>query len=48
MSAGTKWILAIVSLLALNVLAAVVLMVVANDRDHSRVLPSYTFEAKSR
>jgi hypothetical protein len=46
MTAGTKWILAIVSLLALNVLAAVILIVVANDRDHSQVLPSYKFEGK--
>ena len=46
MSAGTKWILAIVALLAVNMLAAVILMVVANDDSHSRVLPSYRFEAK--
>ena len=46
MSAGTKWILAIVALLALNVAAAVTLIVVANTSDHSRVLPSYKFEAK--
>jgi hypothetical protein len=46
MSAGTKWIIAIVGLLAINVLAAVVLIVVANDSAHSRVLPSYGIEAK--
>lgn len=46
MSAGTKWILAIVALLALDVAAAVILIVVANTSDHSRVLPSYKLEAK--
>lgn len=46
MNPGKKWILAVVALLALNVFAAVALMVVANDRDQSRVLPSYKFEAK--
>ena len=46
MKPGTKWILAVVSLLAINVLAAVVLIVVANDSAHSQVLPSYKFEAK--
>ena len=46
MNPGKKWILAVVALLALNVIAAVTLMIVANDRDHSRVLPSYKFEAK--
>jgi hypothetical protein len=45
-SPGTKWILAIVALLALNVAAAVTLIVVANTSEHSRVLPSYKFEAK--
>jgi hypothetical protein len=46
MSAGTKWIIAIVGLLAVNVLAAVILIVVANGSDHSRVLPTYGIEAK--
>jgi hypothetical protein len=46
MKAGTKWIIAIISLLAINVLAAVILIVVANGRDHSRVVPSYGIEAK--
>ena len=46
MKPGTKWILIVVGLLAFNVLAAVTLMVVANGRDHSQVLPSYKFEAK--
>lgn len=46
MSAGTKWLIAIVGLLAINVLAAVILIVVANGSDHSQVLPSYRIEAK--
>ena len=46
MSAGTKWIIAIVGLLAVNVLAAVILIVVASSSDHSKVLPSYGIEAK--
>lgn len=46
MNAGKKWILAVVALLAFNVIAAVTLMVIANNRDQSRVLPSYKFEAK--
>ena len=46
MSAGTKWILAIVGLLAVNVLAAVILIVVANGSGQSQVLPSYGIEAK--
>ena len=46
MSAGTKWIIAIVGLLAVNVLAAVILIVVANGSDHSRVIPTYGIEAK--
>lgn len=41
MKPGTKWILAIAGLLAINVIAAVVLVVVANQSDRSRVLPSY-------
>jgi hypothetical protein len=45
-SAGHKWILAVVMLLAVNVLAAVALIVVANDSAHSKVLPSYKFEGK--
>jgi hypothetical protein len=46
MNPGKKWILAVVALLAMNVIAAVTLMVIANNHDHSRVLPSYKFEAK--
>jgi hypothetical protein len=46
MKPGTKWLIAIVGLLAINVLAAVVLIVVANGSSHSRVLPSYGIEAK--
>ncbi len=46
MTAGTKWLIAIVGLLAVNVLAAVILIVVANGSDHSRVLPTYGIEAK--
>jgi hypothetical protein len=37
---------AIFGLLALNLLAAVALMVVANSGGHSQVLPSYRFEGK--
>lgn len=46
MKPGTKWIVAIVGLLVANVLAAVILMVVANGSSHSKVLPSYGVEAK--
>lgn len=46
MSAGKKWILVIIGLLAVNVIASIVLVVVANDSGHSRVLPSYSVEAK--
>lgn len=46
MNAGTRWIIAIVGLLAINVLAAVILIVFANSSDHSQVLPSYRVEAK--
>ena len=46
MKAGTKWIIAIVGLLAVNVLAAVILMVVANGSGHSQVLPDYRVEGK--
>ena len=41
MSAKQKWITAIVGLLVANVVAMVVLIVVANGDSHSRVLPSY-------
>jgi hypothetical protein len=41
MSAKQKWISAIVGLLVANVLAMVVLIVVANGDSHSQVLPSY-------
>jgi hypothetical protein len=37
-----KWIAAIVGLLAANIIAMVVLIVVANGDDSSRVLPDYT------
>jgi hypothetical protein len=46
MKPGTKWLLAIGGLLAINLIAAVVLMVVANAGDQSRVLPSYNTEAR--
>ena len=46
MKPGTKWILIIIGLLTLNVLASTILMLVANDRAHSQVLPTYRFEAK--
>ncbi|MDX2086488.1 MAG: hypothetical protein SFX73_01505 [Kofleriaceae bacterium] len=46
MSAGTKWLLAIIGLLALNALAAIILIVVANSGEQSTVLPSYRIEAK--
>ena len=47
MKPATKWILAIVGLLAINVIAAIVLVVVANGSDRSRVLPSYgTIESR--
>lgn len=46
MSAGTRWVIAIVGLLAVNVIAAVILMIVANSSGHSRVLPSYSSEAR--
>lgn len=46
MKPGTKWLIAIVGLLAANVLAAIILIVVANGNDHSQVLPSYGIETK--
>lgn len=46
MNAGTKWLIGIIGLLAINVLAAVILIVVANSSDQSQVLPSYGIEAK--
>ena len=48
MKPGTKWIVAIASLLALNMLAAILLMVFAHSSGHSQVLPSYTHEARTR
>jgi hypothetical protein len=41
LTAKHKWIAAIVGLLAANLIAMVVLIVVANGNDSSRVLPSY-------
>ena len=46
MSAGTKWVIAIVGMLAVNVLAAVILIVAAHSGGHSKVLPSYSSEAR--
>lgn len=46
MNAGTKWIIGIIGLLAINVLAAVVLIVVASAGEQSKVLPAYRIEAK--
>lgn len=46
MKPGTKWLIAIVGLLAVNMIAAVVLMIVATGGDQSRVLPSYKTEAR--
>lgn len=46
MKPGTKWLLAIVGLLAINAIAAIILMVVANDGAKSTVLPSYRIEAR--
>ncbi|NVB79860.1 MAG: hypothetical protein HOV81_15800 [Kofleriaceae bacterium] len=46
MKPGTKWLIAIIGLLAINMIAAIVLMVVANGSDQSRVLPSYKTEAR--
>lgn len=41
MTAKTRWTAAIIGLLVINVLAMVILMVVANDDASSKVLPSY-------
>jgi hypothetical protein len=41
MTAKHKWVAAIVGLLLANVVAMVLLAVVAYGHDHSRVLPSY-------
>lgn len=46
MKPGTKWLFAIVGLLLINVVAAIVLIVVANGSDRSTVLPSYHLEAR--
>jgi len=46
MNAGTKWILAVVGLLLVNLIAATVLIVCANGGEHSKVLPSYGIEAR--
>jgi hypothetical protein len=41
LTAKQKWVGAIVGLLVANVIAMVLLIVVANDDQHSKVLPSY-------
>lgn len=41
MSAKTRWIAAIVGLLAVNLIAMVLLIFVANGNGHSQVIPSY-------
>lgn len=41
MTAKQKWIAAIVGLLAVNVIAMIVLIFVANGAGSSRVLPDY-------
>lgn len=46
MTAGTKWLLAIVGLLAANVLAAVILLIAAHSGGQSKVLPAYQSEAR--
>jgi hypothetical protein len=46
MTAGTKWLLAIVGLLAANVLAAVILIIAAHSSGQSKVLPDYQTEAR--
>ena len=46
MKPGTRWVIAIVALLAINALAAIILIVVSNDSARSTVLPSYRIEAK--
>ncbi len=46
MNAGTKWIVAIIGLLVVNVLAGIILVVLANGSGQSKVLPSYGIEAK--
>jgi len=43
-----KWIAAIVGLLAANVIAAVILIVAANDHGSSKVLPEYKGYAEKR
>ena len=44
MTAGTKWLLAIVGLLAANVLAAVILIIAAHSGGQSKVLPAGGFD----
>ncbi|HVK86023.1 MAG TPA: hypothetical protein VM513_18005 [Kofleriaceae bacterium] len=46
MKPGTKWLIAIVGLLAINMIAAIILIIVANGDDRSTVLPAYHLEAK--
>ncbi len=41
MTAKQRWTAAIIGLLLVNVLAMVILMVIANDSASSQVLPSY-------
>lgn len=48
MNAKTRWIVAIVGLLAANVIAAVILIVAANDHGSSKVLPEYKGYAEKR
>ena len=48
MKAHHKWIAAIVGLLAANVIAAVILIVVANGHGSSQVLPDYKGYAEKR
>jgi hypothetical protein len=46
MTSGTKWVLAIVGLLAANILATVILIIAAHSGGQSKVLPSYQTEAR--
>lgn len=46
MKPGTKWVIAIVALLAINALAAIILIVVSSNGARSTVLPSYRIEAR--
>ena len=46
MTPGTKWLLAVVGLLAVNVVATVILIIAAHNGAQSKVLPSYQTEAR--